>query len=73
MSPIVALASAPPGSFKLEAYWISGELKLSLPSSASLAIIVAATPLDTDAQRNTVSGVTFSPDPATVRHSRSRR
>ena len=50
----------------LDAYWISGELKLSFPSSSSLATMVAATPFDTDAQRNTVSGVTFSFDLASV-------
>jgi hypothetical protein len=63
---MVACLSAPPGSFMLAAYWPTGELKLSLPSSASLAIIVAATPFDTDAQRNTVSGVTFSRESASV-------
>jgi hypothetical protein len=31
-----------------------------------LATIVDATPFDTDAQRNTVSGVTGSPDPSIV-------
>ena len=34
-------------------------LQLSLPCSASLATIVAATPFDTEAQRNTVCGVTL--------------
>ena len=44
----------------------TGWSKLSLPSSASLATMVEATPFDTDAQRNTVSGVTFSPEPSSV-------
>ena len=46
-----------------------GELKLTLPCSASLATIVAATPFDTDAQRNTVSGVTGRPSRRAFRHS----
>ena len=45
--------------------WRPAGRATNLPCSASLATIVAATPFDTDAQRNTVSGVTFSPDPAT--------
>jgi hypothetical protein len=65
-SAIVALLCAPLGNCSDGARVATGWSSEILPCSASLATIVAATPFDTDAQRNTVSGVTFSPVPSAV-------